>query len=116
MNLPLSSVCAILSLPLLLSAWYESNRKPVELAILTLSAVLLNSASLRGVNLDLLGTVDTSRLLLTNEINMLVAIVFGIYSGIMRRWIAATAALVIAFAWFLAFEPALSSGLYPLVP
>jgi len=108
MNLPQFNAWMILPLPLLLIAWYESNRKPIELFILTLSAVLLTSANVRSVNLDLLGTDYSSRLFLTIEINMLVAIVLGIYSGIMRRWIAAMAALVLAIAWFLAFEPVFS--------
>jgi hypothetical protein len=91
----------ILPLPLLLIAWYESNRKPIELSILTFSAVLLNLADVRSVKLALFGADYSSRLFATIEVNMLVAIVLGINLGIMRRWIAAVAALILAFAWFL---------------
>ena len=92
----------ILPLPLLLIAWHESERKSIQLSILTLSAVLLNSANVPAVKLALLGADYTSRLFATVEIDMLVAIGLGIYLTIMRRWIAAIAALLLGFAWFLA--------------
>jgi hypothetical protein len=92
----------ILPLPLLLIAWYESEKKSIQLSILTLSAVLLNSANVPAVKLALLGADYTSRLFATVEIDMLVAIGLGIYLAIMRRWIAAIAALSLGFAWFLA--------------
>jgi hypothetical protein len=100
-NLQLFNAGMILPLPLLLIAWYESNRKPIELSILTFSAVLLNLADVRSVKLALFGADYSSRLFATIEVNMLVAIVLGINLGIMRRWIAAVAALILAFAWFL---------------
>ena len=101
-NVQIFDACMILPVPLLLIAWYETNRKPLELSILTLSAVLLNSANVPAVKLALLGADYTSRLFATVEIDMLVAIGLGIYLAIMRRWIAAIAALLLGFAWFLA--------------
>src|SRR6202047_907685 len=92
----------ILPLPLLLIAWAGSEKKAIQLAILTLSAVLLNSANVPTVKLALLGADYTSRLFATVEIDMLVAIGLGIYLAIMGRWIAAIAALLLGFAWFLA--------------
>ena len=101
-NPQLFNACVILPLPLLLIAWHESERKSIQLSILTLSAVLLNSANVPTVKLALLGADYTSRLFATVEIDMLVAIGLGIYLAIMRRWIAAIAALLLGFAWFLA--------------
>jgi hypothetical protein len=101
-NPQLFDACMILPLPLLLSAWYESERKSIQLSILTLSAVLLNSANVPGVKLALLGADYTSRRFATVEIDVLVAIGLGIYLAIMGRWIAALAALLLGFAWFLA--------------
>jgi hypothetical protein len=101
-NPQLFNACMILPLPLLVIAWHESERKSIQLSILTLSAVLLNSANVPGVKLALLGADYTSRLFATVEIDMLVAIGLGIYLAIMRRWIAAIAALLLGFAWFLA--------------
>jgi hypothetical protein len=101
LNVQIFNACMILPVPLLLIAWYESNRNPLELSILTLSAVLLNLADVRSVKLALVGADYSSRLFATIEVNMLVAIVLGIYLGIMRRWIAAVAALILAFAWLL---------------
>ena len=101
-NAQLFNACMILPLPLLVIAWHESERKSIQLSILTLSAVLLNSANVRGVKLALLGADYTSRLFATVEIDMLVAIGLGIYLAIVGRWIAAIAALLLGFAWFLA--------------
>jgi len=101
-NPQLFNACMILPLLLLLIAWYESERKWIQLSILTLSAVLLNSANVPGVKLALLGADYTSRRFATVEIDMLVAIGLGIYSAIMGRWIAAIAAFILGFAWFLA--------------
>jgi hypothetical protein len=101
-NPQLFNAFMILPLPLLLIAWYESERKSIQLSILTLSAVLLNSANVSGGKLALLGADYTSRRFATVEIDMLVAIGLGIYLAIMGRWIAAIAALLLGFAWFLA--------------
>jgi hypothetical protein len=101
-NPQLFNAFMILPLPLLLIAWYESERKSIQLSILTLSAVLLNSANVSGVKLALLGADYTSRRFATVEIDMLVAIGLGIYLAIIGRWIAAIAALLLGFAWFLA--------------
>jgi uncharacterized membrane protein YczE len=35
------------------------------------------------------------------EVNLLIAIILGIFLGIKRSWIAAIAALTLALAWFL---------------
>ena len=100
-DLLLFNACMIVPLPLLLIAWSEGNRRPVEFSILTLSAILLNSTAIRSVQLVLLGTDYSSRLSTTIGVNMLVTIVLGIYLGIKRRWIASAAALILAFAWLL---------------
>jgi hypothetical protein len=101
MNVQLFNACIILPLPLILFAWCERNRKPIEFSILTLSAVLLNLSAIRSVKLALLGMDYSSRLQTTIAVNMLVAIGLGIHLGIKRRWIATVAALTLAFAWLL---------------
>jgi hypothetical protein len=101
MNVELFNACIILLLLLMLFAWCERNRKPIEFSILTLSAVLQNLSAIRSVKLALLGGDYSFRLSATTEVNLLIAIVLGIYLGIKRRWIAAVAALTLAFAWLL---------------
>jgi hypothetical protein len=93
--------CWGLPLPLLLIAWSRRSRKPIELSLLTLSAVLLNVGAIRAVKLALFGTDYSSRLYATIAVNLIVAIVLAITLGIGRRWIATAAALILAFAWLL---------------
>jgi hypothetical protein len=76
--------CWGLPLPLLLIAWSRRNRKPIELSVLTLSAVLLNVAAIRDVKLALLGTDYSSRLYTTIAFNLVIAIVLAITLGIKR--------------------------------
>lgn len=91
--------CLMFHLPALAIAWNRSNRKPMEFSMLTLSATLLWSSSIHSVKLVLLGDDYSHRLFTTIEVNILVAIVLGLYLGIQRRWIAATAAVMLAVGW-----------------
>jgi hypothetical protein len=93
--------CWGLPLPLLLIAWSRRDRRPTELSVLTLSAVLLNVAAIRVVKLTLLGADYSSRLYTTIAVNLIIAIILAITLGIKRRWIATAAALILAFAWLL---------------
>jgi len=93
--------CLIFPLPLVAIAWSKSNRLPIEFSVLTLSTALFLSAAIRGLKLALLGSDYSHRLLTTIEVNILVAIALGIYLGIKRRWIAAIAAVILAFGWLL---------------
>jgi hypothetical protein len=97
------SMCAwVLSpLALLAFAWSRSD-KPIELSVLALSALLFFSAAIRDLKLVLLGSDYSHRLFTTIEVNVLVAIVLGLYLGIKRRWIASIAAVILALGWFLA--------------
>jgi hypothetical protein len=101
MNLQLFNACMILPLLLLPIAWIESNRMPIEYSILTLSAILLNLAAIRGVTLPFLGTEIGSHLLATTGVNLLISIALGIYLGMIQRWIAAIAALILTVGWLL---------------
>jgi hypothetical protein len=93
----------ILPLPLLAIVWSKSNRKPIEFSILTLSAVLFLSVAVRGLKLIFLGNDYSNRLFTTIGVNMLVALVLGIYLAVKRRPFAALAAGILAFGWFLAW-------------
>jgi hypothetical protein len=93
------TACIIFPLPLLAIAWSRSDRKPMELSILTLSAILFLSALIRSLKLFLLGTDYSNRLFITIEVNMVAALVLGVYLGIKRRWIAAAAAVILALGW-----------------
>jgi hypothetical protein len=88
-------------LPLLAVAWSRSNRLPIEFSVLTLSAALYLSADIRSLKLTLLGSDYSHRLFTTVVVNILVAIILGIHLGIKRRWIAAIAAVILAFGWLL---------------
>jgi hypothetical protein len=94
---------AFLILPLLLLAisWTRSNRRPIEFSILTISAVLFLSAAVRGVKMILLGSDYSNRLFTTIGVNLLVALVLGIYLGVKHRPLAALAAGILALGWFL---------------
>jgi hypothetical protein len=89
----------LLAFPLLAIAWSRSNRLPVEFSILSLSALLFVSAAIRNVKLTLLGSDYSDRLFTTIGVNILVAIIIGVYLGVKRRWIGAIAALLLAFGW-----------------
>jgi hypothetical protein len=91
----------ILPLPLLAIAWSRISRKPIELSILTLSAVLFLSAAVRSLKLIFLGSDYSNRLFASIGVNMLLALVLGIYLGVKRRPIAAVAAGILALGWFL---------------
>ncbi|PYU24963.1 MAG: hypothetical protein DMG32_12875 [Acidobacteria bacterium] len=92
----------ILPLPLLAVAWISSNRRPIELLVLTLSALLFLSGAVRSLKLILLGLDYSHRLFTTIGVNILVATVLGLYFAIRRRWIAAIAAAILAVAWLMA--------------
>ncbi len=91
----------ILPLPLLAIAWNRSDRRPIEYAFSTLSAVLFLSAAVRSLKLALLGTDYSDRLFATIGINLLAAITLSIYLGTKGRWFAAIAAAILAIGWLL---------------
>ena len=74
---------------------------PIEFSVLTLSAALFDSVTIRSLKWTLLGSDYSHRLFTTIGVNILVAIALGIYLGIKRRWFAAIAAGILAFGWFL---------------
>ena len=61
----LTYACLLSPLPLLAIAWSRSNRLPVQFSILTLSAVLYDSAAIRSLKLTLLGSDYSHRLFTT---------------------------------------------------
>lgn len=90
----------MLSIPLVIAfAWHRKDRLPVELSVVTLDAVLLYSVLDRKAKLIFLGPDYSSRLFAVIEINILVGLIFALYFGIRRRWIAATASGLLALAW-----------------
>jgi len=95
----LNYYASLLSPFLLAIAWSKSNRLPIEFSVLTLNAVLFLSTFVRDVKLILLGNDYSQRLFTTVEVNMLVAVVLGLYLGIRRRWSASVAALLLAVGW-----------------
>ena len=92
-------IACFLPLPLIAVEWSRTNRRPIELSILTLSAVLLLTAFVRNLKLTFLGGDYSDRLYTTIGANLLVALGLGFYLAIKRRWLAAFAAIVLAFGW-----------------
>lgn len=78
-------VCVLCPVPLLVFAWSRSNRKPIELSLLSLSAVLFLSAPIRSLKPIVLGTDYSHRLFATIEVNFFVAVALGFYLAIRRR-------------------------------
>lgn len=93
--------CFICPLPLVAIAWSRSNRLPIEYSVLSLSLVLFLSAAVRSLKLTLLGSDYSHRLFTTIEVNIVIAIILGLYLGVRRRWIAAVAAAILALGWLL---------------
>ena len=62
---------------------------------------LFLSAFIRDVKLILLGNDYSQGLFTAIEVNVLVAVVLGLYLGIRRRWSASLAALLLAVGWLL---------------
>jgi len=102
MLLVLFYACFLAPLPLLALAWSKSNRLPIEFSILTLSAVLFVSSTIRSLKGILLGMDYSHRLFATIEFNIVLAIALAVYLGIRSRWVAAAAALILCLAWLLA--------------
>ena len=88
-------------LVLIAIAWCRKDRRPLELSILTLSAVLLTVSEVRAWKLALIVPDYSSRLGATIGTNILVALSLGIYLGIKRRWVATIAALILAYVWLM---------------
>jgi hypothetical protein len=95
----LVDACLVLPMALLAIAWSRRNRAPIELSILTLSVVLYIAAFIRPLKIAFLGADYSNRLYSTIGVNMLVAILLGLYLGIKRKWIATIAAVALALAW-----------------
>jgi hypothetical protein len=93
--------CEILPLLLLAIEWSRSTGQPIELSILTLSAVLYLAADVRTLKLTLLGGDYSNRLFIAIGINMLVAIALGGYIGSKGRWLAMVAGAILAVGWLL---------------
>jgi hypothetical protein len=92
--------CLLFPLPLLAIAWSKSNRLPFEFSVLTLSGILFLSVTIRSLKLTLLGSDYSHRLFTTIGVNLLIAIILGIYLWVKERWPAAIAAIILAFGWF----------------
>ncbi|HKV48780.1 MAG TPA: hypothetical protein VJN69_11875 [Candidatus Acidoferrales bacterium] len=99
--LPLFLFWVIAFSPVVLAAfaWARKDRLPIELTLLTLDIVFLYSVLHGRAKLILLGPDYSSRLFTTIEINILIAVILGVYFGIRRRWISATASGMLAFVW-----------------
>jgi len=94
--------CIALALPFLLLAvaWTQKSREKITYVLLTISAFLLLAAFAHPVKVMLLGPDYDDRLYFSIGLNILTAIAIAIYLAITRRWIAALAALILAFDWF----------------
>jgi hypothetical protein len=97
-------IACFLPLPLLAIAWSRTNRRPIELSILTFSAVLVLTAFVRSLKLTFLGGDYSDRLYTTIGVNLFVAVGLGFYLGIKGRWFAVFAAIVLAFGWFVVWS------------
>ena len=91
-----------IALPILIFglAWrkyYQQGR--TTLLLPTLSAVLLLLAAVRDLKVWLLGPDYSDRLYVTIGINLLLAFVAVVYFGLLKRWIAVLAALILALDW-----------------
>jgi hypothetical protein len=94
-------ISILMPVPLLIVAWSRKNRRPIELALLTLSALLLLVATVRSLKLALLGSDYSNRLFGTIDVNFLLTLILGIRLSINRMAFAATTAFVLMFAWAL---------------
>jgi len=92
-------VLVALPLPLLAVAWRRDDREKITFILLVLSAALLLSATVRSVKVGLLGPDHSARLFATIEGNMALVVLIGLYLAVTRRWLAASAAFLLAIGW-----------------
>ncbi len=92
-------VWLIITLVFLYTAWRKDSGEKITFVLLAVSAVVLLSATSRGIKLILLGEDYTNRVYVTIGVNMLLSVACGLYLATTRRFIAATAGLMLLLGW-----------------
>ena len=91
-----------IALPVLLFGldWRKHYQHGIRTLLLpTLSALLLLLAVARNLKVWLLGPDYSHRLYATIELNLLLAVLAGVYFVVRKRWIATLAAVILALDW-----------------
>lgn len=100
-NLPIYGIYASLLLPIILLsvAWRRNKKENATFVLLLVSGLMLPLATVRDIKWVLLGGDYTNRLYITMGLNMLLAVICGLYLAFTRRFLAAFSAIVLVVGW-----------------